>query len=1057
MLTPRFPAFVLAVLAMTLCHGNGGLPRESPAAAKKPQIAGFRTPAHFEENVGQVADERVRFLARRGRASLYLDDAGSTLAVGDVQVTMRVAGGRGVSPVASRPLEAKTHYLVGPESEWHTNVANYERVTYPSVLDGVDWVFHGEDGQLEYDFVLAPGVDASRVAIEIGGTDSVRVNEAGDLVLVTPHGEVVQAAPRVFQGSRTVAARYRISGSNQVAFNIADYDHSQPLVIDPTVVFATYLGSTGTDTAFSLTTDSDGNVYVAGSAERSTGINGVATSTRIGPTLSASATSDMYVAKLTPAGTLSFLTYVGGNGFEEANSVAVTSTGRPVIAGYTTSTDIPTAGGPAQATKGAGQDIYVAELASTGASLLYASYMDLGCAAAGCTTHNDVAYGVALNGDDVYVTGSTSAQSPTTLTAARDGVFVYAFSLTAPTPAKYVKYLGGGAQAIADSIAVNSAGAAFIAGQANNGSMTNSVAFTMQNGADTSPGTGTAGNAFFAKLDSAGAVQYGTYLRGSASNSNDHAYAVAIDSAGIATVAGETASADFRTSLNALQTTFGGGLTDAFVARIDPSAIGTASLVFSTYLGGTGQEGAHGVARDANGDAVVTGYTTSSNFNLPVAQAPSGGQDAFVTVLGADGKTLVGSVLVGGSSNEGGHGVGVVGNDVVVCGFTNSSDFPTKTPAQGSAGGGIDAFVARVNLTPPGITLNAPATTTPPNGMLTFTASGGTGVLTFDLAANASGGKITADGSYTAGATPNVIDTVRVKDSIGGTKSVDVHVGPGVTITPSTGNLKDGESRQLTAAGGNGGPYTWEFSDSVQGKSITSTGLFTSDGKAAHIHATDSLGNRGFADFNVSALVITPALAYPALGERLMFTVSGGTPPYTWGPPDFGEYEQTTGTTITFKTGIVEGRTETVRVKDSTGAEAVALLYPLPALRLSPPQSDVGPGGTVTLNASGGKSPYSFSISKNESGATFDSAALIYKAGDRIGIDQVTVTDSVGATAVAGINVTQNGGATGTTPPPADTSNACGCRAVGSTKTRTSLAGLLAAVALFALHRRRRR
>ena len=298
----RFRVVFLALLSVLfLDHGAiVGTEKSAPPSLASTQQAALRMaklPLRFEANVGQF-DESTRFVARRGAATLLLGDDGATLAISPKRheakrpghakadrtqpegaraasapattLTLKVAGGRAVTPRASNLLETKTNYFLGSDpSEWRTNVANYGRVTYPSVRDGVDVVYHGEDGQLEYDFVVAPGADVGAVAMDVGGAASLSLTERGDLAIHTMAGDVVQPRPRVYQRNAEgkeldVAAGYRLVGATTVGFVVAQYDCTRELVIDPVIGYATMFGGTGYDYINAIAADAAGNAYVVG-------------------------------------------------------------------------------------------------------------------------------------------------------------------------------------------------------------------------------------------------------------------------------------------------------------------------------------------------------------------------------------------------------------------------------------------------------------------------------------------------------------------------------------------------------------------------------------------------------------------------------------------------------------------------------------------------------------------------------------------------------------------------------------------------------------------------
>ena len=214
----------------------------------------------FEPNHGQT-DPRVRFLARGKGYILFLTSTEAVLALGETPrraLRMKLLGTHRAPAAAGRGLlPGKSHYFLGNDpARWRSDVPAYERVEYKDVYPGVDLLFYGSEGELEYDFVVAPGSDPSRIAMGFSGVRKVRIDAAGNLVLMTRRGEVIQRKPAVYQvlgGTRRgVAGRYVLRGRRRVGFEVARYDTRRPLVIDPVLSYSTYLGGSGADAGHAI-------------------------------------------------------------------------------------------------------------------------------------------------------------------------------------------------------------------------------------------------------------------------------------------------------------------------------------------------------------------------------------------------------------------------------------------------------------------------------------------------------------------------------------------------------------------------------------------------------------------------------------------------------------------------------------------------------------------------------------------------------------------------------------------------------------------------------------
>ncbi len=559
-----------------------------------------------------------RFLSRGNGYALSMNAAEAVLKFRNQAngVRMRFAG---ANPQAQGTgldaLPGRNNYYIGNDpTKWRTNVPTYARVEYRDVYPGVNLVYYGNQRNLEYDLVVAPGADPGKIHLSFDGVAGLELD--GDLVLRMKDGELRLRRPVIYQeraGRRQlVRGSYVFEGERQVRFQIEKYDRRRPLYIDPVLSYATYLGGSGDDLAYGIAADSAGNTYIVGT-----------TSSTNFPTVAASQSTsgtgqDVFVTKLTAAGdAILYSTYLGGSGNDYGYGIAIDTAGDAFLTGQTTSTNFPTAGA-LQGSNLGGADAFVAKLNSTG-FLVYSTYL-----------------------------GGSSADS-------------------------------------GQAIAIDSSGNAYVAGQ------TASSNFPTASPKQAAFGGGST-DAFLAKINPGGtALVYSTYLGGIGT---DAAFGVAVDSSGNATVAGQTDSTNFPTAV-AIQTSLSGP-NDAFVTKFNSTG---SAFVYSTYLGGSGIDAANGVAVDSSGNAYVTGYTTSANFPTlsPLQAANGGGEDAFVTKLSTTG-TLVYSTYLGGAGNDRGNAIFVdTSNNAHIAGNTASSDFPILSPVQGANGGLQDAFLARLN------------------------------------------------------------------------------------------------------------------------------------------------------------------------------------------------------------------------------------------------------------------------------------------------------------------------------------------------------------------------
>jgi hypothetical protein len=644
-------------------------------------------------------------------------------------VRMRLVGGNANARVVGLDeLPGRSNYFIGNDpKKWRTNVPSYARVKHEGVYPGVDLVYYGNQRQLEYDFVAAPGGDPNQIKLSFAGADGMRVDGAsGDLVLKAGDDELRFRKPVVYQPpvaavssspSNPVAAVYDrrrrsesaataeldgafvMASNNQVAFRVAGYDPKRALVIDPVLSYSTYLGGSSTDAGEGIAVDATGDAYVTGftSSTDFPTVNPLqATNNAINGTA--------FVAKLNAAGSaLVYSTYLGGGSRDLGFGIGVDSPGNAYVTGYTTSTDFPTVN-PLQATNNAiNGTAFVTKLNAAGSALVYSTYLG--------GSNTDSGAGIAVDSSgNAYVTGETSSTdfptaNPLQATYEGNGDAFVAKLNPAGSALVYSTYLGGSGGDQGNGIAVDSSSNAYVTG------LTDSSDFPTVNPLQATDHAYPYSNAFVAKLNAAGsALVYSTYLGGSGEDYDSGGVGIAVDSSGDAYVTGGTTSTDFPTA-NPLQATYGGGLYDAFVAKLN--AAGSA-LVYSTYLGGSGEDYGVGITVDSSGNAYVTGETESTDFpTVNALQATCGDcglniRAPFVAKLNAAGSALVYSTYLGGGApGIGGSGIAVDSSGNAYVTGCSSTGFPTVNPLQATYGGGLaDAFVAKISPAPV-VTLSA--------------------------------------------------------------------------------------------------------------------------------------------------------------------------------------------------------------------------------------------------------------------------------------------------------------------------------------------------------------
>ena len=739
---------------------HAGRPAAAPANTARLTATFARLPLRFEANRGQT-DARVKFLARGAGYTLFLTANEAVLSLagnaeckvrsakcgvgryscgsqeeesfGNTQrptpntqhatrntqhaIRMRLVGSNSAPRVAGGSvLAGRSNYFIGSDPrKWRTDVPAYAQVRYQGVYPHTDMVYYGSQGRLEYDFVLHPGADPKRISLAFDGADRVAVDAAGNLVLHAGDRQVRFRKPVVHQeiaGRRTpVAGGYTLAPSRKpgtspsVGFRVAAYDRARPLVVDPVLEYATYLGGTD-DALHSLAVDGTGAAYVAGhtSSTDFPATPGALETTYFG------GPEDAFVAKIAPdGGALQYATYLGGSEAEDARALAVDATGAACVAGCTLSTDLPTTARSLRRTPPGGSEGFIARIRPDGGGLEYATYVG------GSSWDSVDALAVGATGD-VSVAGYTSSvdfpATPGALDLGDVGAFVARLSPDGSSIA-YAAHLGDTASQMGPALAVDAAGAAYLCGWVSGADLGIHNAFAATSGAfDTTYGGGMDG--WVAKVRPDGsALEYAAFLGGSA---DDIPHAIAVDACGAAYVAGSTLSADFPVTPTAFGRSVSILSSGAFVVKVSPDG---RSLRYAGSLGGSVGQEAYALALDQTGAACVAGTTNSDDFpTTPDALARSicGRQDAFVARIRPDGSALDYATYLGGSGYEIAFGLAVdPAGCIYVAGHTASEDFPTTPNAFDRTLDGRPMFIAKFgpNGPPSRLKYLSPPTHTP--------------------------------------------------------------------------------------------------------------------------------------------------------------------------------------------------------------------------------------------------------------------------------------------------------------------------------------------------------
>lgn len=855
-----------------------------------------RLPLAFEQNQGQT-DSEVKFLARGAGYALFLTPAETVLKLSPSQAAdrdsdvlrVRLVGGSDNAEIAGEALlPGHSNYFLGnDQSKWRTQVEQFAQVRYREVYPGIDLLYYGNQRQLEYDFVVAPGADPDAIRVAYRGAQRLSIDARGDLRIKTASGEIIQHKPLAYQTvkgrKKRVSARFllgRDGSARQVSFKLAAYDRRVPLVIDPVLMYSTFLGGSGEDVVYGIAVDPGASVIVVGNTQSvDFPTHGALRATNSNQT-------DAFVTKFNPAGNaFVYSTYLGTLAscppapcpITQATAVAVDGTGNAYVTGRTQASDFPTQGAFQPTFGGGGFDIFVTKLSPDGSALVYSTYLG--------GNEIDQATGIAIDAaGSAYVTGCNELgnfptqnpyQSTNKANATCTGI------LTKFTPSGsglvYSTYFGGTGQDTPLTIAVDSSGDAYIAGATTSTDLPTSNPLQSTN-------KGVFGNTgFVTEFNPSGsALVYSTYLGGSSAGQVN---AIAVDGNDDTYVVGFTQATDFPTQNAFLATNTG----DGFVSVLAP---GGTSFVYSTYFPAV----LTAVAIDSSGDAYFAGANTPA-VPLPtqnpiqatshVARNNTVGTNAIVAEFNPAGSALLFSSYLGGSDSDIANAIAVdASENIYIAGAASSPDFPTLNALQPSNAGAGDGFIAKIspltlNIAPGSIVSGQSAALTWSAGKAASCSGSGA----WSGAEAISGSEAvspTSAGTYIY--TLTCIDAANISVSVSATLTVTANSNPPPTVTISVNptSIVAGQSATLTWSSAHATACTasgaWSGSKAVSG--TLSVGPSTAGVGTYMLMCTGAGGSVSAA----ATLTVTAAPPVPmvTIGVSPASVVAGKNATLTW-------------------------------------------------------------------------------------------------------------------------------------------------------------------------------
>jgi len=659
------------------------LPLLHAAADSRP--ASPQMPFGFVENRGQT-NENVRYIGSGPDFRAWFERGGVVFHKDDVNVEVSFENAAhepagALSVRAEAPIGAHANFLNGNDpSRWRTNLPLFSTLVYRGVWPGVELRYRADQTRVKAEYEVEPGANPSAIRLRFEGVAHILMD--GSLQVHGDSGDFREEKPYLFQqtddGQRTeITGGFHKFADGAIGFEAGDYDRNRPLIIDPYILFSGYFGGTSQDNISAVAVGSTGDLVVAGwTSSTDLPATGGAKPNNAGGV-------DAFVAGYAPnGGALQYCTYLGGAGDDRAFGIVFDGSGNSYITGWTSSTNFPAIGG-FQRSLGGTRDAFVAELNPTGSALIFSTYLG--------GSGVDVGYAITLDasGEPVVAGDTSSTNLPVTANAfqqtfgGNQDAFVARLAVGGGSLVN-LTYLGGSAIEHASSVRVDTAGSVVVGGY------TFSTNFPVQLAYQ--PASGGNQDGFVAKFASnLQSLTFSTYLGGSGGTAGlpEEVNGVFIDLSGNIVAAGTTSSSNFPVTAGAYQTIFGGE-TDGFISRFSPLG----ALLQSTYFGGALTDSLNAVALDVHGYVYVSGSTYSLDFptaSNALQPLNAGLLDAFVGKLNITLSHLIYGTYFGGSQTDGVNAMAVDSEtSILLAGQTTSPNLPVA----GSLGGTLNELAA---------------------------------------------------------------------------------------------------------------------------------------------------------------------------------------------------------------------------------------------------------------------------------------------------------------------------------------------------------------------------